>query len=77
VGHVFFLLLHIGLLLFGAVGLIISIPLHLIYSAILSRRSSDERPTRRTHVRCPDCKELVRKDATRCKHCGTSLTPAA
>jgi RNA polymerase subunit RPABC4/transcription elongation factor Spt4 len=30
-----------------------------------------------THVKCPDCKELVRKDANKCKHCGTSLTPGA
>jgi hypothetical protein len=28
-----------------------------------------------THVRCPDCRELVRKDARKCKHCGSSLTP--
>ncbi len=31
--------------------------------------------TTETHVRCPDCRELVRKDARKCKHCGTSLTP--
>jgi hypothetical protein len=28
-----------------------------------------------THVRCPDCRELVRKDARKCKHCGIVLTP--
>ncbi len=28
-----------------------------------------------THVRCPDCRELVRKDARKCKHCGTELIP--
>lgn len=28
-----------------------------------------------THVRCPDCRELVRKDARKCKHCGTALIP--
>jgi len=26
-----------------------------------------------THVRCPDCKELVRRDAIKCKHCSTTL----
>lgn len=26
-------------------------------------------------VRCPDCRELVRWDARKCKHCGTELTP--
>lgn len=28
-----------------------------------------------THVKCPDCKELVRKDARVCKHCGCKLVP--
>lgn len=31
--------------------------------------------TPKTHVRCPDCRELVRKDARKCKHCGTALIP--
>ena len=34
-----------------------------------------ERVTPETHVKCPDCRELVRKDARKCKHCGTALTP--
>lgn len=33
-------------------------------------------PTPETHVRCPDCRELVYKDARRCKHCGIPLIPA-
>ena len=28
-----------------------------------------------THVRCPDCRELVRKDACKCRHCGAALIP--
>lgn len=28
-----------------------------------------------THVRCPDCREFVLKDARKCKHCGTGLVP--
>jgi len=32
-------------------------------------------PTPESHVRCPECKELVRKDAKVCKHCGTKLIP--
>lgn len=28
-----------------------------------------------THVRCPECRELVRRDARKCKHCGTTLVP--
>lgn len=31
--------------------------------------------TPETHVRCPECRELVRKDARKCKHCGTALVP--
>ena len=33
--------------------------------------------TPETHVHCPDCRELVRKDARKCKHCQTSLVPQA
>jgi hypothetical protein len=32
-------------------------------------------PTPETHVKCPDCRELVFKDATKCKHCGCKLIP--
>ena len=31
--------------------------------------------TPETHVRCPDCRELVLRDARKCKHCGTALIP--
>lgn len=30
-----------------------------------------------THVKCPDCRELVIKDARVCKHCGCKLVPNA
>lgn len=26
-------------------------------------------------VRCPECRELVLRDARKCKHCGTALVP--
>lgn len=29
-----------------------------------------------THVRCPECRELVRADAKLCKHCHTKLIPS-
>jgi hypothetical protein len=29
----------------------------------------------RSHLKCPDCRGLVLKDARKCKHCGCSLTP--
>lgn len=32
-------------------------------------------PTPETHVRCPDCRELVRIDAKLCKHCKAKLIP--
>lgn len=32
-------------------------------------------PTPKTHVKCPDCRELVLIDAKVCKHCGCRLTP--
>lgn len=28
-----------------------------------------------THLRCPDCRELILKDAKVCKHCGCRLVP--
>lgn len=31
-------------------------------------------PTPKTHVHCPDCRELVIKEAVKCKHCGAKLT---
>jgi hypothetical protein len=34
----------------------------------IKSKSNDE-----THVKCPDCRELVLKDARKCKHCGSSL----
>jgi hypothetical protein len=30
-------------------------------------------PTLETHFKCPECRELVRKDALKCKHCGCEL----
>ena len=32
-------------------------------------------PTPATHVKCPDCRELILKDARVCKHCGCKLVP--
>ena len=28
-----------------------------------------------THVKCPDCAELVKREAKVCKHCGCKLIP--
>ena len=40
-----------------------------------SRMASAETPTPNTHVKCPDCAELVRREARVCKHCGCKLVP--
>jgi RNA polymerase subunit RPABC4/transcription elongation factor Spt4/uncharacterized membrane protein YqaE (UPF0057 family) len=32
-------------------------------------------PSPQTHVKCPDCRELILADARKCKHCGTALVP--
>lgn len=34
-------------------------------------------PTPETHVKCPDCRELILKEARVCKHCGCRLVPQA
>lgn len=30
-------------------------------------------PTEATHTRCAECRELVRRDAKKCRHCGAAL----
>ncbi|MCU0940119.1 MAG: hypothetical protein MUC86_13525 [Burkholderiaceae bacterium] len=40
-----------------------------------ARAAADATPTPATHARCAACRELVRDDAARCKHCGTPLLP--
>ncbi len=37
--------------------------------------SGSKAPTPETHVRCPDCREFVFKDARVCKHCNAKLVP--
>jgi len=32
-------------------------------------------PTPETHVRCPDCRKLVQKEAHLCEYCGCKLIP--
>jgi uncharacterized OB-fold protein len=40
-----------------------------------SARDDPAAPSAETHVKCPDCAELVRKEAKVCKHCGCRLVP--
>ncbi len=37
--------------------------------------NDSSKPHPNTHVKCPDCKGLVRKEATKCRHCGCKLIP--
>lgn len=83
-GHFFFILLHLlAVFLFGGSLLLLTIPFHLIYTVAVSGRAaapaspSADVPSVLTHVRCPECRELVRMDAIKCKHCGCGLTAQA
>ena len=38
-----------------------------------NRRGQAGRPNPSTHVKCPDCKELILKDARVCRYCGCKL----
>lgn len=55
-------------------GLIIAI-LPKAGKAALPRDEVGNPITPNSHVRCTDCRELVRRDARKCKHCGSTLTP--
>lgn len=61
--------------------LILSPLLGLILVLVLPRQSAEtqdadeEVAPKFADVRCPDCRELVRADARKCKHCGSALVP--
>ena len=74
-GHVLFVLMHLAAVALGAGWLLVTVPAHLIYTAIRGNKPRVEKPTYSTLVRCPECRELVRRDATKCKHCGCALVP--
>jgi len=40
-----------------------------------ARYKDGSMPTPDTHVKCPDCRELVLSEARVCKHCGCKLIP--
>lgn len=42
---------------------------------LLVENLKDVKPSPATHIKCPDCKELILKDALVCKHCGCRLMP--
>lgn len=58
--------------------LIISPLIAVILVALLpSLKRDPNAPTAWTHVKCPDCRELVLNEARVCKHCGCKLVPVS
>lgn len=47
----------------------------LVVSAMPKAVPDAQREAPETHTRCPACKEVVRRDAIKCKHCASELTP--
>lgn len=66
----FFLAVLFSPLLMGILVLVLPTRAHVTGAA-----PAIDAPDERTHVRCPDCRELVRADARKCKHCGIALVP--
>lgn len=56
-------------------GLLFSILALLIVVVLPSLKPADAKPTPDTHIKCPDCREFVLRDARVCKHCGCKLIP--
>jgi hypothetical protein len=71
-GFGYFLL---SLLLSPLIGILLAVALPSKREVAPVRDAAGEVVTPQTHVRCPDCRELVRADALKCKHCGTRLVP--
>lgn len=60
------------------ISLLISPLLGFIFLLVLQNlKEKKMMPNPDTHVKCPDCRELVLKDARVCKHCGCKLVPVA
>lgn len=65
----------VSLVLSPLIGAIIVALMSPAGTASLPKDEAGNPITTDTHVRCPDCRELVRSDARKCKHCGTGLIP--
>lgn len=56
-------------------GLLFSLLSLLIILVLPSLKKAPEAPSDETHVKCPACAELIRREAVKCKHCGEAVTP--
>lgn len=63
----------LGWFVLGAVFSLLALLLVVILPSVKDEPSG---PSPWTHVRCPDCREYVYKDANKCKHCGIRLVPS-
>jgi hypothetical protein len=41
----------------------------------LKKPNFEDPPDPQTHVKCPECREFILKDARKCKHCGSVISP--
>lgn len=57
-------------------GMLFSLMALLIVLVLPSIKDETDIPTPDTHVKCPDCAELVKREARVCKHCGCKLVPS-
>ncbi len=64
-----------NLMWLGAISVAIGAIFIFIASGTLVAGNSLRGVTPQTHVKCPDCKEFVLKEASVCKHCGCRLVP--
>jgi hypothetical protein len=65
-------------ILWFILSIFISPLISIIFLLVMQNLKDDEdKPNPDTHVKCPDCRELVRIDARKCKHCGSGLIPLA
>lgn len=79
-GHLVFIVLHLAALVFGLFALVITIPLHIIYAAVKANAGTagapHKNPARAGLKPCPDCAELIKIEARKCKHCGREIGEA-
>lgn len=56
-------------------GFLFSLISLVVVAVLPSKKKDPDAPDPDTHVKCPDCREFVRMDARKCKHCGCTLVP--